>query len=154
VKRRDFITLLGGVAAANSPRSRRFSKPTRGWRHFKLCGCRRPSAVKPDADAAYTSGSNALRSAFLHLLLQPRARNTRAWADQLNCLSSKACAGHKQPHAAGFSMIKFPSSSTLSPVFLASSSTEGCQSTLPASGPPMIAIKSASGASVRLLKPR
>ena len=33
-------------------------------------------------------------------------------------------------------------------------STEGCQSTLPASGPPMIAIRSASGASVRLLKPR
>jgi hypothetical protein len=75
-------------------------------------------------------------------------------ACQLNCLSSKPGAGHKQPHAAGFSMIKFPSSSTLSPVFLASSSTEGCQSTLPASGPPMIAIRSASGASVRLLKPR
>src|ERR1700730_9679821 len=34
------------------------------------------------------------------------------------------------------------------------SGTEGCQSTLPASGPPMIAIRSASGASVRLLKPR
>ena len=59
-----------------------------------------------------------------------------------------------EPHAAGFSMIKFPSSSTLSPVFLASSSTEGCQSTFPASGPPTTAIKSASGASVRLLKPR
>jgi hypothetical protein len=59
-----------------------------------------------------------------------------------------------QPHAAGFSIIKFPSSSTLSPVFLASCSTEGCQSTLPASGPPMIAIRSASDASVRLLKPR
>ncbi len=37
-KRRDFVTLLGGVAAANPPRSRRFSKPTRGWRHFKLLG--------------------------------------------------------------------------------------------------------------------
>src|SRR5207253_319856 len=44
----------------------------------------------------------------------------------------------------------FPSSSTLSPVFLASASTDGCQSTLPASGPPTIAIRSASGASVRL----
>jgi hypothetical protein len=64
LKRRDFVTLLGGVAAANPPRSRRFSKPTRGWRHFKLCGCRRPSAVKPDADAAYTSGRPA-RSASL-----------------------------------------------------------------------------------------
>ena len=60
----------------------------------------------------------------------------------------------KRTHAAGFWIIKFPSSSTLSPVFLASSNTEGCQSTLPASGPPTIAISSASGASVRLLKPR
>jgi hypothetical protein len=59
MKRRDFGTLLGGMAAANSPRSRRFSKPTRGWRHFKLCGCRKPSAVKPDADAVYTSGRPA-----------------------------------------------------------------------------------------------
>ena len=59
-------------------------------------------------------------------------------------------------HAAGFlrSTIRLPSSSTLSPVLRASASTDGCQSTLPASGPPTIAIISASGRSLRLRKPR
>ena len=57
-------------------------------------------------------------------------------------------------HAAGFSTIRLPSSSTERPVLRASASTEGCQSTLPASGPPMIAISSASGRSPRLRKPR
>jgi hypothetical protein len=57
-------------------------------------------------------------------------------------------------YAAGFAIIRLPSSSTDRPVFLASASTEGCQSTLPASGPPTTAISSASGRSERLRKPR
>ena len=49
-----------------------------------------------------------------------------------------------EPHAAGFSMIKFPSSSTLRPDFLASTCSEGSQTTFPASGPPTKALKSSS----------
>src|SRR6202035_3437820 len=58
-------------------------------------------------------------------------------------------------YAAGFlSTIRLPSSSTESPVLRASVTTDGCQSTLPASGPPMIAISSASVPPERLRKPR
>src|SRR5882672_8949714 len=42
-------------------------------------------------------------------------------------------------HSAASSTIRLPSSSTDSPVARASVTTDGCQSTLPASGPPMIA---------------
>jgi hypothetical protein len=45
-------------------------------------------------------------------------------------------------YAAGLSTIRLPSSSTGSPVLRAYATTDGCQSTLPASGPPMIAIGS------------
>src|ERR1700678_3903877 len=57
-------------------------------------------------------------------------------------------------YATDFSTIRLPSSSTESPVLRASVTTDACQSTLPASGPPTTAIKSASGLSETLRNPR
>ena len=88
-----------------------------------------------------------------HLESVPQAARDRVRAG-LRARFTAAASQYKSRHAAGFSTIKLPSSSTDSPVPRTSPSSDGCQSTLPASGPPTIAISSASGRSLRLRKPR
>src|SRR5262249_41200534 len=67
-------------------------------------------------------------------------------------------AGHDSSllrvYCAASAMTRRPPSSTESPVLRAASMTLGCQSTLPGSGPPTIAISVASGSSPKFLKPR